>query len=443
LRRLREQFPEDLVVLGIHAGKFPAEHHGDSLRAAVARLGLEHPIANDADFAVWQSFAVRAWPTVVLIDPAGYVVAWQAGEIEATAVARDLAGRIECFRAQGRLAREPQRLPTLHRPAPTASPLRYPGKLLAAAPDLLYVADTGHHRVLELRLTGARARVQRVFGSGEPGFVDGAAETAAFHHPQGLARHQDRLLVADTDNHAVRAIELGSGVVGTVAGTGEKARELRQAGGAARSTPLRSPWALLALDDDAVLVAMAGSHQIWVWLPDGRVVPFAGTGREALVDGDAASASFNQPSDLALGRVQAFVADAEASAVRALDLVAPVTVRTLVGQGLFTFGDQDGVGDAVRLQHPLGLAFGAGLLYVADSYNHKIRTLDPVSREVRTLIGTGERGHVDGPFAEARLFEPGGLALAGRTLWIADTNNHAVRVADLDRGELRTLEIEL
>lgn len=401
-------------------------------------------MANDAHHEVWQAFAIRAWPTVVLIDPAGYVVAWQAGEIDAATVAQDLSERIEQARAAGRLGRGRRALPSLNRPI-LVEPglLRDPGKLLAVAPDLLYVADTGHHRVLELRLCGpARARVERIFGRGEPGFAKGVGEQASFRQPRGLARFRDQLLVADTGNHAVRAIDLESGAVGTVAGTGEKARELRHPGGEALSTPLRSPWALLPLGDEAVLVAMAGSHQICIWHPDGRMAPFAGEGREALVDGDRVTACFSQPSDLACGLGRAFVADAEASAVRALDLDGVGSVETLVGLGLFTFGDRDGVGDAVRLQHPSGLAFGSDRLYLADSYNHKIKTLDPVSREVRTLIGTGERGHADGPFAEARLFEPAGLAWNGRTLWIADTNNHAVRVADLDRGELRTLEVE-
>jgi hypothetical protein len=107
--------------------------------------------------------------------------------------------------------------------------------------------------------------------------------------------------------------------------------------------------------------------------------------------------------------------------------------------GLFEFGDVDGEGDAARLQHPLGVAFHAGMLYVADTYNHKVKILDPQTRRVRTLLGDGTPGHVDG--VPARFFEPGGLTVAAGKLYIADTNNHAIRVADLTTREVSTLAL--
>ncbi len=442
MRRLHKRFPDELVILGIHSAKFPAERVSGNIEAAARRHGIEHLVANDDGFRVWNAYAVRAWPTVVLIDPEGYVVAQLAGEIDAAELERDLEERLEAARAAGRLASQPLELPL--RSLETSGPLRFPSKLLVAG-DRLFVADTAHHRVLELepdREHGA-ARLLRSFGGGERGFVDGPAAVAAFDNPHGLALWRGSLYVADTDNHAVRRIDLASGEVSTVAGTGEKSRRMPRAASDARAIALRSPWALAPLEDQALLVAMAGSHQIWVLLADGGAGPLTGSGREALVDGPRESASFNQPSDLALAGAHLFVADSEASAVRAVDLAGGARVVTLVGQGLFEFGDQDGRGEEVRLQHPTGLALGDGLLYLADSYNHKVKTLDPVTGEVRTLIGNGEAGLEDGPFATARLYEPEGLAYSQGLLWIADTNNHAIRLADLARGELSTLRLEL
>ena len=430
-------------MLGVHSAKFPTEKLTESLADAVERLGIEHPVVNDADFEIWQSYAVRAWPTVVLIDPSGRVVATQAGEIDADTVAMEIETLLAAAREKGVLDDGAPGLSAVASPKVDRM-LRYPSKLLPDG-DTLWLADTGNHRVLEVELSleagRPEGRIRRVFGRGEAGYAEGTAEDAAFHHPRGLARVGERLLVADTDNHAVRAIDLPSGEVSTVAGTGEKGRFGESGGTVPTAVRLRSPWALFA-EEEVVLIAMAGSHQLWALIGDSSLGVFAGNGREALVDGARAESSFNQPSDLAYGMGHLFVADSEASAVRVISFEGDPRVATLVGQGLFEFGDRDGVGAEVRLQHPTGLAFGGSLVYLADTYNHKIKTLDPTTGETRTLIGEGEPGNADGTFAEARLSEPEGVAVDGERLWIADTNNHVVRVADLVAGTISTLRIE-
>jgi hypothetical protein len=204
--------------------------------------------------------------------------------------------------------------------------------------------------------------------------MDGVGEGAQFAHPHGLglkgSPDSGTLYVADTENHAVRAINLESGEVRTVAGTGQKAHG-RLVLGSPTETPLRSPWAVLPLQQ-YVMIAMAGSHQIWVLIDEDQLGPFAGNGYEALVDGPVGEASFNQPSDIAFGMGHLFIADPEASAVRAISLGEPAQVVTLVGQGLFDWGDQDGSTSEALLQHPTGLAFDQQLVYVADTYNNKI-----------------------------------------------------------------------
>lgn len=141
------------------------------------------------------------------------------------------------------------------------------------------------------------------------------------------------------------------------------------------------------------------------------------------------SAWLAQPSGLATDGRALYVADSEVSAVRRID-VAEGRVETLVGKGLFEFGDQDGPPELARLQHPLGVAAGGDCVYVADSYNNKIKRLSLLDRSVRTLAGTGDQGMLN---------EPGGLALGNGLLYVADTNNHRVRVVETDSGEVRDL----
>lgn len=428
------------MIIGVHSAKFPAEQITANIREAVMRHDMQHPVVNDADFQLWGEYAVRAWPTVVLVDPRGKVAAQQAGEIQANEVAAVIRELLAAHAHQ----LDPRPLELLSEAAgETLDPLRYPGKVLAPGPGRLWVADTGHHRLLEIYLDPDRTQgeIVSVWGNGQAGFRDGAAGEAQFHHPHGLALAGQTLYVADTENHAIRALDLAQGQVRTVAGTGEKAPDLSPPRGAGpREIPLRSPWALWA-QEEVLFIAMAGSHQIWALIREKELGIFAGSGAEALVDGSRAMAAFNQPSDLALALGSLFVADPEASAIRAIALGAESQVTTLVGQGLFDFGDEDGIGSVVRLQHPMGLTQAGGALYIADSYNHKIKVLDPASGRVQTLIGCGDAGSEDGPFWAARLYEPQGVAVAGSHLYIADTNNHLIRVADLELGLLHTLAL--
>ncbi|HEV8631739.1 MAG TPA: alkyl hydroperoxide reductase [Thermoanaerobaculia bacterium] len=445
MRRVAERFPDELVVIGVHSPKFEAEKETPALAAAVARHGIEHPVVNDRDFAIWQAYGARAWPTVVLVDPQGYVLAQQAGEIDADELSKQLESWIAEYRERGALTAEP--LPFSSVPmAARSGLLAFPAKVALAAgfrasatasngagssssPLVAWVADTDHHRVLELELEpGApRARLRRSFGSGEAGFGDGPAERAAFRRPHGLTSNGATLYVADTDNHAVRGIDLQSGAVRTLAGTGEMARHFVAPQGDPRRIPLRSPWDVLAAED-IVFVAMAGSHQIWVLMEERELLILAGTGREALVDGHVAEASFNQPSGLALAGSILFVADAEASAIRAISIEGDARVQTIVGRGLFDFGDVDGTGDEVRLQHPTGIAWAAPYLYAVDTYNDKVKRVDPGKREV-VRIASG--------FAQ-----PEGIAAGDGFLLVADTNAHRLGRVDLATGQVDTLEID-
>lgn len=436
LRELERRFPDELVVIGVHSPKFPAERRSESLRAAIQRYHVHHPVVNDANLEVWTRYAVRAWPTLMFVDPEGRVIGRHEGEASAEDLARVVRELVDQYDAQGLIDRSP--IPGLQPMAPPEGTLAFPGKVLAdAATDRLIIADSGHHRLIVSRLDGSGAWV---IGSGEAGLRDGPGAIAAFHDPQGLALDGDTLYVADTRNHVVRRVDLAARTVETIAGTGHLGWSYARAG-AARAIDLRSPWDLV-LHDGVLYIAMAGMHQIWALdLDEAELRPYAGSGRESIRDHTLQRAWLAQPSGLATDGRLLYVADSETSAVRTVTFPPGDEVRTLVGTGLFDFGDVDGIGDEVRLQHPLAVACGDGVLYVADSYNHKIKRLDPATRRCETWLGSGEPGDADGTGTAARFHEPGGLSLAGSRLYIADTNNHAIRVADTTTGAVTTLPL--
>ena len=447
LKKLEAKYSGELVVIGVHSGKFTTEKESDGIAAAVRRYEIEHPVVNDRDFAIWKAYQIKGWPSFALIDPQGRLVGNHSGEGVYNLFNLYMGQMIDAFERKGKLDRRPLELDVEEgREAATAesngaSPLLFPGKLATAEDGLrLFVSDSNHHRILAVDVPGGAVR--EIVGSGKAGLRDGDFAAAEFNRPQGVAAAGDSLWVADTENHAIRRVDFSNRRVTTVAGTGVQARRFNVAG-KGEETALNSPWDLLQ-ENGVLYIAMAGSHQLWrLDVESLTAEPYAGSGKEDRVDGPLDEASLAQPSGITTDGSCLYFADSEASAVRSADLDPAGRVVTLVGEGLFEFGDQDGTGWGVRLQHPLGILFHEGLLYVADTYNNKIKTLDPQSRRATTLVGTGKPGRRDGAAAEAELNEPGGLAVAGRTLYIADANNHCIRMLDLDALTVTTLPIEL
>ena len=467
LKRLEAKYPNQLVVIGVHSAKFINERETDNIRRIILRYELEHPVVNDAEFTIWQAYAVRAWPTRYLIDPAGYVIDRFEGEGQYEEIDKLIGDTIKEFRKRGQLNEQPLQL-ALERAQVGDLPLAFPGKVLADAQGgRLFIADSNHNRIVIAKLDGT---LLDTIGTGARGAQDGAFEKATFFRPQGLALDGDALYVADTENHLLRRVDLKARTVETVAGTGQQARGFDFAPGLARTAALSSPWDL-QLVGHVLYIAMAGAHQIWQYDLDRKeIATYAGTGREAREDGARTFAAFAQPSGLASDGHTLYVADSESNIIRAIRLNAaqggsspqpvetPVDrsaprqfevrnedvplseigqVRTLAGGDLFEFGDKDGQGDDVRLQHPLGVVTADGALYVADTYNHKLKRLDPQTRTVKTFAGTGHPGQADGPTPS--FYEPGGLSYAGGKLYVADTNNHAIRVVDARTGATATL----
>jgi thiol-disulfide isomerase/thioredoxin len=437
LKKLEKKYPNELVVIGVHSAKFENEKDTENIRRIILRYEIEHPIVNDADFAIWRSYAVNAWPTRYLIDPAGYVIGKLSGEGGYEALDKAIADSIAEFRKRGELNEAPLKL-ALERAKVGDLPLAFPGKVLADEKGgRLFIADSDHNRIVMTKLDGT---LLETVGTGAPGADDGSYDRATFFRPQGMALNGETLYVADTENHLIRQVDLKSKTVTTIAGTGQQSQRQLDHIGMARTIALNSPWDL-QLVGRILYIAMAGPHQIWqLDLTLREVSTFAGSGREARIDGPVDEAGFAQPSGLATDGKTLYVSDAEANIIRAVDLGTDGKVRTLVGGDLFDFGDVDGSGNDVRLQHPLGLARWNDKLLIADTYNHKIKLLDPAGRSVKSFAGAGKPGQADG--ARPSFYEPGGLSVAGDKLFVADTNNHAIRVVDLKTKETKTLPIK-
>jgi thiol-disulfide isomerase/thioredoxin len=443
LAKLEKKYANELVVIGVHSAKFDTEKESEAIRKAVLRYEISHPVVNDADMKIWKTYGARSWPTLYLIDPEGYVIAAGSGEGLGDALDREIAKLIKIHKDKKTLDEKPRKFELARFSEKGDSPLFFPGKVLAdEASKRLFIADSTHHRIVITDLQGKKIAVA---GVGEPGKADGGFDKASFDDPQGLALKGDMLYVADRKNHLIRALDLKTKTVKTVAGNGQQGDE-RRGKGPALKTGLNSPWDVLA-SGDKLYIAQAGHHQIWTLdLKDEELALFAGSGREDIMDGSLVAdldnfrikvASFAQPSGLTTDGKNLYVADSEVSAIRVLPLDGKGEVNTLVGKGLFEFGDVDGVGDRVRLQHALGIAYYEDKIYVADTYNSKIKVLDPKDRSCESFLG----GEADGWLAGPAFSEPGGLSVADGKLFVADTNAHRIRVIDLKTKSVRTLEL--
>jgi hypothetical protein len=427
---LEKKYPNQLVVVGIHTPKFDGEKDPDTIRKAMDRYEVRHPVLNDADRKLWTRYNVQSWPTLFLVDPEGYLVGLIAEEKVFEALDRAVGQQVRIHRARKTLDERPLPFQAERAARRGDGPLSFPGKVLAdPEKGRLFIADSTHHRIVITDLGGKKTDIA---GTGTPGRADGPFDRATFAEPQGLALQGETLYVADRKNHMIRALDLKDRTVKAVAGTGFQSRT-RQ-GGPALRTGLNSPWDLY-YQDGVLFIAMAGDHQVWALdLARKRVGPVAGTGLENILDGPNAASCFAQPSGLAGDGTTLYVADSEVSAIRAVALDGKGGVRTLVGTGLFDFGDQDGAGPQARLQHPLGVVCVGDRLYVADTYNNKLKVIDPGRGTCTTFVG----GTADKPLFN----QPGGLSYAGGKLYVADTNAHRIRVVDVRTRDVATLELQ-
>ena len=448
LKRLEEKYPNELVVIGVHSAKFDNEKDSEHIRDAIMRYDIQHPVVNDAEMTIWRNFRVQSWPTLVVVDPEGFYIGSQSGEGNGKLFEGVVEKLIAYHKAKGTLDTTPVKF-ALEREKLAPKPLKFPGKILADSERArLFITDTSHNRIV---IAGIDGKLLDVIGSSAKGAADGAYEAASFNHPNGMALVGNTLYVADTENHLIRSVDLEARKVSTLAGTGAQADRIfsplgnsKRLGGKLLDTPLNSPWDITHVKD-TLYIAMAGPHQLWRHKIGGKTIEvFAGTGQEDLVDGPLLEASLAQPSSIDTDGKFLYFVDSESSSVRKVSLTGEEQVSTIAGPvdlpsgRLFQFGDVDGVGAQARLQHPIGLVQHDGMLFVADSYNHKIKQVVPLTGRVTTFLGDGKSGDSLSP---PRFAEPHGLAVADGKLFIADTNNHRICAADLKTKAVSVLDI--
>ena len=452
LKQLEQAYPKELVVIGVHSPKFFGERDTENIRAAVIRHGVDHPVVNDANLAIARKYGVKGWPSLRLIDPQGYLIAEHGGEATFEMMDRYMRKIIPRYRRARAIDEAPLRF-ELDRYVMEPMPLRFPGKVVADPSGRLFIADSGNNRIV---IASQDGKLQAVIGSGLYGRKDGSFKEASFAHPQGMALDGDALYVADTENHLLRKIDLSSKRVSTVAGNGQQAHEVQiRSSGRPTATRLASPWDLWK-HGDSLYIAMAGTHQIWKLTLGrrSRLTLYSGNGVEDIVDGplrpraafQKGFASFAQPSGFSSDGRYLFVADSEGSSIRSVPFRASDNVTTILGTSrlakarLFTFGDRDGPLSNALLQHPLAVVYWQNRLFVADTYNNKIKEIDLNRGLIRTIAGDAQAGDSNRP---PRFDEPAGLSLHNEILFVADTNNHKIKRVDLANNyAVDTLEIE-
>ncbi|KAH8400554.1 hypothetical protein KR222_006665, partial [Zaprionus bogoriensis] len=461
LRSLEERFPVEngFVVVGVHSPKFENERTAANILSAAQRYGIQHPIVNDSKSALWRALSIRCWPSLLVLGPDGVPICLLMGEGHGEFLQEFVGAALSYYGRRQKI--DIKSLPLqLSTDLVPASNLRFPAKI-ARLLNHYAIADAGNNRILIVTDAGV---VKYKVGGLEAGFVDGQLLSARFNNPQGVVfLDEDTVIVADTDNHALRKISLKAAVVETLAGTGYQGNE-RTGGRLGPVQPISSPWDVAVFrtrdmdmsfhvdelnvpEKTIVLIAMAGTHQIWGYFPEGIIwwkfrkfeprccVSLIGNGLEENRNNSyPQNAAFAQPSGLAMSTDFLFIADSESSSIRKASMVDGKVMPVVGGDrnplNLFAFGDEDGKLYNAKLQHPLGVAYNHinRKVYVADTYNHKIKAIDIDTNTISTLTIRNQEGNV------VSFREPSGLCVneSGNSLLVSDTNNHTIYSVDLE-----------
>ena len=436
-----------VAFVGVHSAKFDNEKVSANIREAVLRYEIDHPVVNDDEMQMWRKIGVRSWPSLAVIGPKGNLMLLASGEGNKQLIDACITAALE-FYPNNLFRHDPIPLSPEKEKITVNSSLRYPGKLAIDTKEKrLYISDSNNHRIIVTDLVG---KFVEVIGTGRIGLNDGPYNKAQFFRLQGLALHKEKLYVADAENHALRVVDLKSKIVTTLIGNGTQGRDYK-GGHAGKKQLISTPWDVY-VESEKVFIAMAGTHQIWTYdLKKKTAQNFSGNGSEQnLNHPDPLQAAWAQPSGLTIGMNELFIADSESSTVRSINLNSGST-RTIAGgedakpRNLFAFGDIDGIGERAKMQHVLGVQWWEEeeKIIVADTYNHRLKLLDPKTGEVNKWIGSGKSGLKDGKGLDSKLSEPSGFALDSKAnkLYVADTNNHVIRMIDLISKEIKTLNL--
>lgn len=418
LSYLEEKYSDKLLVIGVHSAKYQGEQDSARILSAAKRFGLRHPVINDYDYAIWKSMDVHAWPTLILLGPDGHEISRYSGEGNRDKLDNDISKNLSGVTNKTSIAAlvEKEKQDTV---------LSFPARI-EPFENGFAIADAGHNRIL---LTSQDGEIETIIGSGEKGFKDGDFKDARFNNPRGLKIIGNMIYVADTDNHLLRLIDLENRTVKTLAGNGKRGYDRRVENESALSVALASPWDIEILpnsENKKLVMASAGLHQLHIYdITSGRISVLVGSGIENIKDGEADKAQLAQPSGLTTDGSAIYFVDAESSALRELK---DGQVKTLIGTGLFDYGLKDGTYPTAMLQHPQGLDYAGGKLYIADTYNSAARIYDLKSGELSTLEWRGEK-----------LGEVGDIRIKGNGAYIVDTTHNSIKTVGLTTGKAAEL----
>lgn len=433
-----------VIIIGVHSAKYTNEKDPSNIEQAIARYRIKHPVIIDEKMHLWNSYGAVAWPTLVFIGPDLEIFYKRAGELSKNDASLLLDDALKRYGEEKKLVGKKKDIEV--KKYGQSSTLYYPGKIAFSNDGkLIAISDSGNNRIIVAdRATG---RAMDVIGGGSNGILDGSFDSCRFSSPQGLAWDKNMIYIADTNNHCIRVADLRIRKVTTLAGTGDQGGYVRFGMGyEPQEVSLNSPWDL-TISYEKLYIAMAGLHQIWVYdMNTKKIEPFAGSGMENIEDGDLRKAVLAQPSGLWISGKNMYIADSETSSIRSLSFENGF-VSTIVGAGLFNFGNQDGNLVESKFQHPLGVCENNGIIYVADTYNNAVRAINIKENRVYTLVGRKEMNTVcrlDDPDCDTLgLYEPSDVKFIDDKLYITDTDNHLIRFYDLKSNILKTLDIKL
>ncbi len=403
LKYLEAKYPQELVVVGVHSAKFENEKDSFEIKKAVARYGITHPVINDSKFEIWESFGVRAWPTLVLIDPDGKVYKAYSGEGHRGDLDRDIFAISNKYKgkinnAKIEMAEEAHKME-----------FKFPSKISEvqnfssdgkAARAVYFLTDSSHHQIVGLEKNGKE--FLRI-GNGKEAFNENSLA-----RPQGTVFKDGILYIADTANNSLRAYDFKTKRITTLVGDGTRGRTWA------------SPWDLEFISNDEIAVAMAGTHQILSYnIKTKKVDVIAGSGVESIDDGVLPGNSLSQPSGLSHIGDKLYFVDAETSSLRVLE---KGSITTLIGKGLFDFGLVDGDKSKALMQHTTGVYATKDKVYLADTYNNAVRVYDVKTGKLTTL---------------AKGFkEPNDVFLSDGKLIVVSTGEHALKKVDIKNGKV-------
>lgn len=425
ISKLRKKYADDPVVfIGVHSPKYDNEKQTTVLKNFLIKNRIDYPIINDRNRHMMSEYGIKSWPTLLVAGPQGKLLFSIIGENQKELLDDYIASVLDYYTEFSS--------DVIYTLSPLHKPHFYPEKItFEPVSKRMFISDTCHNRILVADLEG---NILDCF--------------KGFNQPRGLFVDAHSLFVADSGNHCLKAVHLKSKLIATLGGNGWQGRDYK-GGEVGMAQTLSSPWDLVKVDQK-LFITMAGTHQIWTLdLDTGVIKNFSGSGAEQNYNSvNLLLAAWAQPAGISYGEHRLYIADSESSTVRAIDLKDNSTA-TLAGgsadnQDLFSFGDRDGQGEEARLQRPLDVEWLPLFkkVVVADTFNQRIKLLDPITQTLTTLCGKGEEGHQDGSFEDALFNEPSGIACNDYMIYVADTNNHCIRVIDLLKRTVDTLSLK-